>query len=358
MHRLAFIDHSFHKQSTATRFLIDLLKNYYHVDIYWDNLWKGEKNLSLRRLRKNNYDIIIFFQMMNYKPDELKSIGCDNIVLIPMYDGCFHMRISDARWKTFRPFKIINFSRSLHNRLIKLGLNSKCFQYFIPPEFDRDLSKPGFSTLKGFFWQRTSSVTWNHVKELIQNYPFSSFHIHKAIDPPGFDFVEPTREEKEKYGITISDWFEKWEDYFKLLKEANVFFAPRDYEGIGMSFLEAMAMGKCVVAPDNPTMNEYITDGENGFLYDLENPSPIDFSRAESIAGNARAYVERGYNNWLNSITELLPFINPSGSSGRKAVHLKFFRKILARFYEAKALSRKGLGQILKWKKNYFKKFT
>ena len=343
MHKLAFIDHSFHKQSTATRFLIDLLENYYHVDIFWDSLWKGERNLNFRCLRKNNYDAIIFFQMMDYKADELKSIGCDNIILVPMYDGCFHLRISDKRWQTYRPFKIINFSLTLHNRLIKLGLNSHYFQYFIPPEFDRDPGKPDFSALKGFFWQRTSAVTWNHIKILIENQPFTGFHIHKAIDPPGFEFVEPSREEKIKYGVTISEWFEKREDYFKRLSEANVFFAPRDYEGIGMSFLEAMAMGKCVVAPDNPTMSEYITHGENGFLYDLKNPLPIEFSRVELISKNTKCYVEQGYKKWLESRNDLISFVMTARTRHYRSLFFKLYNLILARCYELKVYIRKKI---------------
>ncbi len=42
-----------------------------------------------------------------------------------------------------------------------------------------------------------------------------------------------------------------------------------------MSFLEAMAMGKAVVAADNPTMNEYLTHNVNGYLFNPEDPRPI-----------------------------------------------------------------------------------
>ena len=34
-----------------------------------------------------------------------------------------------------------------------------------------------------------------------------------------------------------------------------------------MAFLEAMAMGMCVVAENQPTANEYILSGQNGILY-------------------------------------------------------------------------------------------
>ena len=34
-----------------------------------------------------------------------------------------------------------------------------------------------------------------------------------------------------------------------------------------------MALGLLVVAPDRPTMNEYLVSGENGLLYDPAHPS-------------------------------------------------------------------------------------
>lgn len=57
------------------------------------------------------------------------------------------------------------------------------------------------------------------------------------------------------------------QDYLRDLGKFQVYFAPRKYEGIGMTFLEAMAMGMCVIAENAPTANEYIISGRNGILY-------------------------------------------------------------------------------------------
>ena len=42
-----------------------------------------------------------------------------------------------------------------------------------------------------------------------------------------------------------------------------------------MTFLEAMAHGKAVIAADRPTMNEYILHGCNGFLFSTRFPRPL-----------------------------------------------------------------------------------
>ena len=44
----------------------------------------------------------------------------------------------------------------------------------------------------------------------------------------------------------------------KLVKYSDVFISPRKQEGIGMSFLEAMSLGKYIIAINDSTMNEYI----------------------------------------------------------------------------------------------------
>ena len=54
-----------------------------------------------------------------------------------------------------------------------------------------------------------------------------------------------------------------------------------------MAFLEAMAMGKCVVANDDATMNEYIKDGENGILFSCDVLKPV----SEVVISRARANI-------------------------------------------------------------------
>ena len=76
-----------------------------------------------------------------------------------------------------------------------------------------------------------------------------------------------------------------------------------------MSFLEAMALGLCVVAPRSPTMDEYISDGTTGLLYSLGHRQSLDFSRIREIGQRARKSVELGHSRWLKGKDELLDFI-------------------------------------------------
>ncbi len=86
----------------------------------------------------------------------------------------------------------------------------------------------------------------------------------------------------------VSSWFRDAGEYLDMLAAANVFFAPRRAEGIGMSFLEAMAMGLCVVAPRGPTMSEYIENGRNGSCTILITPGSGFLPRPGDRGGRPR----------------------------------------------------------------------
>ncbi|MGC2063331.1 MAG: glycosyltransferase [Thermodesulfovibrionales bacterium] len=301
--RLAFIDHSFHQKSTATFFLMELLRQYYQVEIFWDESWIGGDRIDPKVIAAGDFDAIIFFQLIDkYTPEDIRRCRCKNVILIPMYDHSGGW--SDDFWLKYRAFKIVNFSRTLHERLAALGMTTRYFQFFLPPV--ETLPQSG---LHGFFWQRTDRITWAHIRQLIEGAAFKSFHLHLAVDPPGYERVLPSEEEIRHYNITVSEWFEEKEDYFSALSRANVFFASRHYEGIGMSFIEAVARGMCIIAPGLPTMNEYIRPGFNGFLYDPASPEPLDLSSAAMMGNNSSSLALEGYRTWSCSREELLKFV-------------------------------------------------
>ena len=76
--------------------------------------------------------------------------------------------------------------------------------------------------------------------------------------------------------------------YLNLIRDCDVFVSPRKQEGIGMSFLEALSMGKYIVANNDSTMNEYIKNRKIGFLIDKNTKTKINISNII----NAKAYRE------------------------------------------------------------------
>jgi hypothetical protein len=311
MANIAFVDHYYHKKTRSTQFLPDILRCYGHIiDFFWDESWRGGDSMALDSLL--NYDVIIMFQACCNPRDQYYRLRHDNIIHIPMldqfgtYQGAKHNY--SAYWEVFQGCKIISFSSVIHGLATLFGLRSLHIRYYQPPEREFDI--PGNDGLHGFFWLRhAGQVTWPMVRELIGGSRFDSFHLHIALDPHSPTPVLPTEEEIARHNITTSTWFENKEDFHSILSRANIFFASRAEEGIGQSFLEAMARGQCVVSPDNGTMNEYIVHGLNGLLYSAKSLAPLDFSNALELGRNALRSVEAGHTRWREQEERLVDFI-------------------------------------------------
>jgi hypothetical protein len=177
-------------------------------------------------------------------------------------------------------------------------------QYFPDPSI---YARVEFSDLHGFFWQRQREVPWSLIKRLAAGTKFASFTLHLAPDPGCGEPFIPDPEDMRAFNITLSHWYEDRAEFDELMANCNIYFASRQYEGIGMSFLEAMARGQCVIAPDTPTMSEYMTHGISGMLYDANDPCTLDLSDAAEIGAAARRNVARGFAHWQKDQDELLP---------------------------------------------------
>ncbi len=309
--KIAYIGHAYHLKTKSTEFLINYFKEFFNVDVFTDTSWE-EANNSEEGLNHEQYKAVVFFQLLP-KPEDLKKINNNNIIFFPMFDGSGKNNFEF--WWNYKDLKFINFSKTLHEKLSNWGFDSSYVQFFIEPkEFS-----PGNND-EVFFWNRIEQININSVKTLLEGNDDVKIHIHKALDP-NRPFVEPSEDDIQKFSITFSDWFETKEEMQNVIKQKGIYIAPREYEGIGMSFLEAMAMGKIVIANNQPTMNEYIKHGENGYLCDFSNPKPIKLLNIEQIQKNTYAYMQEGYKNWLINRKNIVEKIN---SPVNKKRNLKF----------------------------------
>lgn len=133
---------------------------------------------------------------------------------------------------------------------------------------------------------------------LLQSIGVKHCEVRKLADA-GFG---RTKSQKEN-SVPIS-WHSR-ESYLSSLSQYNVFMAPRRHEGLGMTFLEAMAMGMCVVAEDLPTVNEYIQPGYNGILYrgdreTLYSLHLFEKNRLADLGRNARRRISEIHQKWVS----------------------------------------------------------
>ena len=246
-----------------------------------------------------SYLAVILFQSLPVR-EEITKIRNDNIIFFPMYDATANWAY--GKWRECRNMRIMNFSSTLNARLLKWGFDSDVVQYFPKP---LDFS-PGARD-EVFFWQRITDLSINTVLPLLGDEEIK-IHMHKAVDP-GQVYTPPTREMESKYKITYSKWFDTRAQMLDVIKEKGIYIAPRRNEGIGLSFLEAMAMGKAVVAANNPTMNEYIVNHKTGYLFDLARPRKIDFSNIVETQKNTYQFMLNGYERWQSDKRKIIDFV-------------------------------------------------
>jgi hypothetical protein len=301
--RLCYVGHKFHKKTRSISFFLDILRSVGTVEEFYSA--PDEHDCSdddlIKQLASSNFDCYVFLQT-EYIAERLLPLGLGRFVIVPMYDGAAG-RPAEF-WRQFADAQFISFSRVHHEELQRCGCKTAYFQYFpVPgPSQSYDFATP----LTAFFWERRPShePTLQRVVKLCNELGISSLHLHAAPDlgqKLGQRLSRPETFVMDNVRVTTSRWFDDRCQMDRVAERAHVFFAPRSLEGIGMSFLEAMARGQIVVAPDNPTMNEYIRHQTSGILYDLSGLEVDCQLTPESMNRMSRAALRRtavGYDQW------------------------------------------------------------
>lgn len=313
MKTLLFLDLEFHKRTASTDFIVELLKEKYEiVKVYYSldsKMISTGDNFDSEKI----YDAIVFCQVFPYDfiVSKFKFI-CP--IFFPMYDGC--LNITNEQWRDLSDFLIISFSKTLFIKLMELNLNVRYLQFFPKPKLPDNLG----DEQSIFLWQRTKDIHVNYIVNLCKDMNINSIHLHKKVDP-GYYFVYPRI--SNKITFTYSEWFERADDMYEIIEKSALYVAPRLYEGIGMSFLNAMALGRCVIAPDFPTMNEYIEDGKTGILYDYYTLSMQGEYNIRLIQQNTIDYIQNGYEKFCKEKYLILKWIDDEDKKVKNKIYKK-----------------------------------
>jgi hypothetical protein len=300
---MAFVDHSFHRKTRCADFLRNILRPYVRITDYWDETWRKGEPVSLEEL--NRHDYVFYFQVL-HEPRQLQAIR-SRIVWAPMYDaaaglmGCYWRALSNAS------LRVVAFSEKIRLLCDRNKIPAIALKYYPDPDLYESTQRVAGSRI--FFWAR-GGIRFSDVKPLLRAEQIDSFTFLSQPDPgrPA-EHVSPVDAERLKVRLIKTDGFLPRPEYLRLLDQANIFIAPRRREGIGMSFLEALAMRKCVVAYDDATMNEYIHTGQTGLLFGEDTSCPLDLRQAETFAECSYASVRAGYKDWLGQVPALQEFV-------------------------------------------------
>lgn len=295
-----YIGHSYHKKTQSTEFLKELLEESYDVDYCSFDPYTGEYHEDTFICAKG-YDYLICFQVMPVRIFLDQKYSYKKGVLFPMYDAA--VELADEGWNEFKDFLIISFSKKLCLKLSGLGIECKYIQFF-PQPFPQYEKGEEDSV---FFWQRRENINLDTLNCVLAGNEIKHIKLHIAMDP---EQVYTPCDNALKAEIIETKWFGEKELLLKEMESCSLYMASRRYEGIGMSFLEAMAMGRCVIAPNEGTMDEYIQDGVNGYLYDWENKQSIFLSNIPKLQERAYQTIVEGYQKWCQERKNIVKWID------------------------------------------------
>lgn len=336
--KLLLISHAFHQRTKSNEFLIELFAADYDVTCRYLDPTDADPDGPLADVRTGDYELIVCSQVV--PPQSI--LGCvpkTPLVFVPMYDFSESWEIE--RWLPFRKVRIVSFSRALTGRLERWGFDVKQAQYFPEPSSVVNWGKPE----RAFFWNRVEAINLRTASTLLASSPVTSIHVHRSMDP-GQAYLPPDPSSRERFAITETEWFETREELREVLEDCSVYIAPRLLEGVGLSFLEAMAMGRCVVAPDRPTMNEYIRDGETGILYDPDSPKPIKLEDLRGIQHRALASIQAGRAEWKHQKATLLAWCREPAAPRMRTLRNCFLKRLLSHPIDASRPWRRWLISI------------
>ena len=273
--KLLFIDHECHKKTQSAEFFLEVVRRRFSVDEhYYANYYKTGANNAI-----SGCDGAIVWEFPIAR-NKFYFTGKVN-AFVPMYDNEW---ASFWQWKriAWSGIGVISFCDKVSAHARRCGVkNILDVRYFPDPT--------AFSQVQGdpkrvFLWER-GEIDRATAERLF---------------PPSQGYV---------FDVKKADEFLDRDVYLKRLSKCGIVIAPRRKEGIGMAFLEAMAMGKCVVANNDATMNEYIKDGETGILFARGIEKTVDAAIVAKVRKNMAVASASFRARWLQDKEKINAFL-------------------------------------------------
>ena len=272
------LDHVCHKKTKSFDFFIDILKSKgFSVDVFY---YDRHYHVKPSKEKISWADVIVYLEFL---PSRYRLIFLGKrTVFLPMYDNEWG---SKWQWRriALSGIGVISFSRQISSHARQHGVtNILDVQYFLnPTQFPQEHGEEK----RVFLWERGDIDR----------------RTAEVLFPPNEGYV---------FDIKRRDEFLDREDYFRRVSLCDIMIAPRRKEGIGMVFLEAMAMGKCVVAHNDATMNEYIKDGESGILFCADKPTQVTYANVLKVRNKIGAFTKDLWTKWQDDVTRIGPFVS------------------------------------------------
>ncbi len=293
--KIAFLGRAIHEQTKSDLFFIDLLKQVGDVTIWRrENLGSRECVEQVNALEPH---LTVFFQLPPSLFHHLLKLRSKRKIWVPMWDGFQPLSLKKRLAYRLAGLEAISCCNPVHRQLKNQGIPSCQIRYF--PTLTKSSPLSTASPYTFFLWQRDPNIGLNIIAK---NFPPSA--VRKVIYKSDLHSEGPVAFPIEK----LEGWLPK-EQLLQKIAQSDFYIAPRLQEGVGLSFLEAMAMGKIVLAHNDATMNEYIEDGRTGYLFNREGQFRHAIRPPAALQPALEIFTHKLRNQWLQDEKKLLQIL-------------------------------------------------
>jgi len=307
--RVLFVDLDYHLKTKSADFFLEILRSGFEVETHY---YATSYRADVPQEKIDRADVVIAWEAMLGRRDFV--IPNKPCIYIPMYDCDWGSR---AQWKRIARSgcHVVSFCNEITKMAQKGGVPTDRIlelRYAYDPAAFQDASgDPAVAAIweRGFFGIA-------EVKKLFPPGFFRKLVLFRRPQP-GLVYGPISEQDGIDYNIEVNDSaFLPKEEYLNILREPGVFIAPRPKEGIGMAFLEQLAMGKCVIVHDDGSMNEYVKNGVNGIVRDFyKSPAPISKEEIGRARNGVLATARCQYERWLTDRAKIVPFVEAVAKS-------------------------------------------
>ncbi len=295
------VDHACHRTTKSADFFVSLLSECFSVDVFY---YEHHGKCHVPKEKVAWADWVVFWEFLPWR--FRFGFPGKKCLFVPMYDNEWG---SVWQWRRIAQSRmhVLSFSSHVTSHALRCGVDvSRLLDVRFAPDPGKYENMQG-DPRKLLLWER-GDVSFDAVKKCFAPDDLDKVLILRHPDER-IAHSKISEEDVRRYHVEIREvGFLPQDEYNALMSECGLYVAPRFKEGIGMSFLEAMAMGKVVIAHNDGTMNEVIEHGRNGWLMDMRHPTRIDVGRLAEI--HARGFERQSaYAEWREDSLKIPEFL-------------------------------------------------
>lgn len=234
--------------------------------------WDQTPALPMEHFARDPGRPLIFCQLP--PPPELLREKAARIIWLPMWDNVEKWPLSF--WKNLPAhLRIVAYSKPVQERAERFGLPTLRVRFFFNPQQYATVRAdgPAHSQRTMIYWNRVGLYSFRALRRICRDLEVQRL-IHILRPDPGYDhpgLALPAAVGRTE--VTTIRSFLPDSEHQQLLDQSHLCLAPRPCEGVGLTVLQSMVRGACVLAYDAPSTNEYVAHGRNGYLFRSLSPT-------------------------------------------------------------------------------------